>query len=93
MYNAGYNHYQTYEILLDISKTFDTVPVSHKCLLAKHQCYKIDNLVWKWIQSWLTECTNSSVIVHGASSKPILILSSVTQGTVLGPFVILFIAH
>ena len=41
------NHYQTDVILLDFSKAFDTVP--HRCLLAKLQYYKIDNLVWKWI--------------------------------------------
>ena len=76
------NHYQTDLILLDFSKAFDTVP--HRCLLAKLQYYKIDNLVWKWIQSWLTECT-PSVIVAGAFSKPVSVLSGVPQGTVLGP--------
>ena len=73
------NHYQTDLILLDFSKAFDTVP--HRCLLAKLQYYKIDNLVWKWIQSWFTE-RSQSVVVDGASSKPVL--SGIPQGTVLG---------
>ena len=75
------NHYQTDIILLDFSKAFDTVP--HRRLLAKLQYYKIDNLVWKWIWSWLTE-RSQSVVVDGASSKSVSVLSGVPQGTVLG---------
>ena len=50
--------------------------------------YKIDNLVWKWIQGaiWLTECSQS-VVVDGTSSKPVSVLSGVPQGTVLGPLI------
>ena len=80
------NHYQTDLILLDFSKAFDTVP--HRRLLAKLQYYKIDNLVWKWIQSWLTE-RSQSVVIDGASSKPVSVLSGVPQGTVLGPLMFL----
>ena len=80
------NHYQTDLILLDFSKAFDTVP--HRRLLAKLQYYKIDNLVWKWIQSWLTK-RSQSVVVDGASSKPVSVLSDVPQGTVLGPLTFL----
>ena len=53
------NHYQTDLILLDFNKAFDTVP--HRHLLVKLRYYKIDNLVWKWIRSWLTECSQSVV--------------------------------
>ena len=80
------NHYQTDLILLDFSKAFDTLP--HRQLLAKLQYYKIDNLVWKWIQSWLTE-RSLSVVVDGASSKPVSVLSGVPQGTVLGSLMFL----
>ena len=72
--------------LLDFSKAFDTVP--HGRLLAKLQYYKINNFVWKWIQSWLTQRTQS-VVVDGASSKPTSVLSGVLQGTVLGPLMFL----
>ena len=50
--------------------------------------YKIDNLVWKWIQSWLTECSQS-VVIDGASSKLASVLSGVPQGIVLGPLMFL----
>ena len=80
------NHNQTNLILLDFSKPFDTVP--YRRLLAKLQYYKIDNLVRKWTQSWLTE-RSQSVVVDGASSKPVSVLSGVPQGTVLGPLMFL----
>ena len=80
------NHYQTDLILLDFSKAFDAVP--HRRLLTKLQYYKIDNLVWKWIQSWLTE-RSQSVVIDGASSKPVSVLSGIPQGTVLGPIMFL----
>ena len=80
------NHFQTDLILLDFRKAFDTVP--HRRLLAKFQYYKIDNLIWKWIQSWLTECSQP-VVVDGASSKPVSVLSGDPQGTVLGPLIFL----
>ena len=80
------NHYQTDLILLDFSKAFYTV--LHRRLLAKLQYYKIDNLVWKWIQSWLTK-RSQSVVVDGASSKLVSVLSGIPQGTVLGPLMFL----
>ena len=75
-------HYQTDLIILDFSKAFDAVP--HRRLLAKLQYYKIDNLVWKLIQSWLTK-RSQSVVIDGASFKPVSVLPGVPQGTVLVP--------
>ena len=80
------NQLQTDLILLDFSKAFDTVP--HRCLLAKLQHYKIDHLVWSWIESWLTQHTQS-VVVDDTSSQPVPVLSGVPQGTVLGPLIFL----
>ena len=80
------NQLQTDLILLDFSKAFDTVP--HKRLLAKLQHYKINHHVQAWIQSWLTQRTQS-VVVDGASSQPVSVLSGVPQGTVLGPLMFL----
>ena len=71
------NQLQTDLILLDFSKAFDTVP--HKRLLAKLQHYKIDHHVWAWIQSWLTQ-RSQSVVVDGASSQPASVLSGVPRG-------------
>ena len=62
--------------------------MSHRCLLAKFQYHKTDNLVWKWIQSGLTEHTQT-VVVDGALSKPVSVLSGVPQGTVLGSLMFL----
>ena len=76
------NQLQTDLILLDFSKAFDIVP--HRCLLAKFQHYKIDYLVWTWIKSWLTQRTQS-VVVDGASSQPVPVLS----GTLLDPLMFL----
>ena len=72
--------------MLDFSKAFDTVP--HKRLLAKLHHYRIDHQVCAWIQSWLTQRTQS-VVVDGVSSPPVRVLSGVPQGTVLGPLMFL----
>ena len=63
-------------ILLDFSKAFDTVP--HRLLLAKFQYYKIDTLVREWVQSWLTNRTQS-VVVDSTSLQPMPVLSGVQQ--------------
>ena len=80
------NQLQTDLILLDFSRAFDTVP--HKRLLAKLHHYRIDHQVCAWIQSWLTQRTQS-VVVDGVSSPPVRVLSGVPQGTVLGPLMFL----
>ena len=84
------NQLQTDLILLDFSKAFDTVP--HKRLSAKLHHYRIDHQVCAWIQSWLTQCTQS-VAVDGVSSPPVCVLSGVPQGTVLGPFMFLLYTY
>ena len=45
------NHCQIDLILLDFNKAFDTAPHRPLIVLTKLQYYKINNLVWKWIQS------------------------------------------
>ena len=72
--------------MLDFSKAFDTV--SHKRLMAKLHHYRVDHQVCAWIQSWLTQRTQT-VVVDGISSPPVRILSGVPQGTVLGPLMFL----
>ena len=71
---------------LDFAKAFDKVP--HKRLIQKLQCIKIHPKAVAWIQAWL-ENRKQRVIVNGTASEWTTVLSSVVQGSVLGP--ILFI--
>ena len=73
-------------ILLDFSKAFDTVP--HQRLLTKLAHYGIQGDVHRWIDSWLTRCTQR-VVVDGESSDFVKVMSGVPQGTVLGPLMLL----
>ena len=74
--------------VLDFSKAFDTVP--HKRLLSKLQYYGIRGPIQAWISQFL-QSRNQSVVIDGASSKPVRVESGVPQGTVLGP--LLFLLH
>ena len=71
------NQLQSDLIILDFSKAFNTV--SHKRLMAKPHHYRVDHQVCAWIQSWLTQCTQT-VVVDGISSPPVRVLSGVPQG-------------
>ena len=73
-------------ILLDFSKAFDTVP--HQCLLTKLAHYGIKGDIYKWINFWLSQCTQH-VVVDGESSELVRVESGVPQGTVLGPLMFL----
>ena len=68
-------------ILLDFSKTFDTVP--HCRLLKKLKFYHIENQVVQWIQQWLT-LHKQCVLLDGESSDHVPVSSGVLHGTVLG---------
>ena len=73
---------QTDMLLLDFSKAFDTVP--HHRLLHKIYHYGIRGNLNLWIESWLTE-RSQTVVTNGACSTPTKVKSGVPQGTVLGP--------
>ena len=75
-------------IYLDYAKAFDKV--DHKILLAKLKCYGIIGKMYKWIEEFLTNRVQT-VVVEGKKSTYQIVLSGVTQGTVLGP--ILFILY
>ena len=76
-------------IYLDFSKAFDKV--DHKLLLRKLSKMGIRGKVLSWITAFLSNRTQV-VLVKGTKSRPVLVISGVPQGTVLGPLLfIIFI--
>ena len=80
------NHGQTDVIIMDFAKDFDKVP--HWRLLYKLDYYGIRGSTHKWITSWLSE-RSQKVVLDGQASDPVLVLSGVPQGSVLGPVIFL----
>ena len=65
-----------------MAKAFDTV--DHPLLLSKLATYGISGLSLEWFASYLSGCTQRTVI-NGSSSQPLPIFAGVPQGSVLGP--------
>ena len=65
----------------DYSKAFDKV--SHRLLLIKLKAYGFDGKLLVWIEAWLTD-RKQRVVVGGAKSSWLEVVSGTTQGTVLG---------
>ena len=69
-------------VYCDFSKGFDVVP--HKRLLAKCYGMGIRGRVLSWVEEWLTG-RQQRVILNGQASEWRDVLSSVVQGSCLGP--------
>ena len=69
-------------MLLDFAKAFDKV--SHTKLIKKLESYGIDNVLVRWIKSFLSN-RMQRVVIGDRSSNWEYVTSSVPQGSVLGP--------
>ena len=73
---------QTDVLIIDFSKAFDKV--HHSLLLHKLQRYGVQGTTNIWIANFLNN-RHQAVVVSGASSHFVNIMSGVPQGSVLGP--------
>jgi hypothetical protein len=72
--------------ILDFAKAFDKVP--HERMLGKLDHHRVRGSLLQWLRHFLTARTQK-VVCNGTPSQPKTVISSVPQGTVLGPLMFL----
>ena len=70
----------------DIKKAFDSV--NHRILIKVLHSYGINYQLIDWIENFLSN-RFQQVCINASTSSPLLVLSGVPQGSVLGPFLFL----
>ena len=73
-------------VYTDLEKAFDKVP--HRLLLYKLKKYNVDPQILKWIDSFLVGRVQR-VVIDGTGSGWCDVISGISQGFVLGPFLFL----
>ena len=80
--NGLHDGKQTHQIVMDFTKAIDEV--CHEKLLTTLHGYSVNPTTIHWIRGFLSN-RSQSLVIEGAQSPPLPVMSGVPQDTVLGP--------